>query len=128
MPREKREAIPYPSSRGRAECGLAYDRITSYSGLYQLQKEPAYQHRQIRDAIVRRMLTTSDARALRRSQFSNFLEASPAGAFSELTEDQRSILASPERRVVAAGLVAQLADVGSSAVPLIVDLLRHHGA
>jgi hypothetical protein len=104
------------------------DRITSFRGLHHLQKAPAEQHRQIRQAIVQRLLTTSDAKALRRSEFSGFLEGSPAGVFSNLSDEEVRFLASPERRVAARGLVARLADVGSVAVPLVTDILRHHGA
>ena len=103
------------------------DRITSYPGIHHLKKVSADHHRQIRAAVVRRVLSTANVQGLVRGQVGNVLAESPKGAFSTLSEDERRLLASPDRRVAAAGLVARLSDAGADAVPLLVDILRHHG-
>lgn len=104
------------------------ERITSYRGIYHLQKASADQHRMIRAAIVRRLLTTTNVQRLVRGGIGNALAESPKGAFSSLSKDEQRLLASPDRRVAAAGLVARLSDAGAGAVPLLLDLLRHHGS
>ena len=104
------------------------DRITAYRGLHNLNKAAADQHRQIGAAIVRRLLATGDVIALRNSGFGDFLAKSPQGAFTTLSGDERRLLASADRRVAAGGLIARLSDGGGSIVPLIVGIMRHHGA
>jgi hypothetical protein len=103
------------------------ERITSYPGLYHLNKVAAGQHRAIRAAIVRRVLTTSNVPGLVKGNVGNVLAESPKGAFSTLSSDEQRLLASPERRVAAAGLVARLSDAGADAVPMLIDILSDHG-
>jgi hypothetical protein len=103
------------------------ERITSYPGIYHLKKLPADHHREIRAAIVRRVLTTANVPGLVRGNVGSVLAESPKGAFSTLSKDEQRLLASPDRRVAAAGLVARLSDAGADAVPVLVDILRHHG-
>ena len=104
------------------------DRLIRYRGFWLLEKLPADQHRQIGAAIVLRMLATKDARALRRTPFSQFLASSPQGAFASLSEDEQVLLGAPDRRIAAKGLVARLSDRGGAAVPMLLDILRHHAA
>ena len=103
------------------------ERITSYPGIYHLKKVPADHHREIRAAVVRRVLTTANVQGLVRGRVGNVLAESPKGAFTTLSKDEQRLLASPDRRVAAAGLVARLSDAGADAVPLLVDIMRDHG-
>jgi hypothetical protein len=103
------------------------ERITSYPGIHHLKKLPADQHREIRAAVVRRVLTTANVQGLVRGGLSNFLSESPDDAFTTLSKDEQRLLAAPDRRVAAAGLVARLSDGGANAVPLLVTILRDHG-
>ncbi|HVH57318.1 MAG TPA: hypothetical protein VM791_13750 [Vicinamibacterales bacterium] len=102
------------------------ERITSYPGIYHLNKVPADQHRAIRAIIVRRLLISADVPGLAKGRLGNVLAESPKDAFSTLSQEERRLLASPDRRIAAAGLVSRLSDAGADAVPLLVEILRHH--
>jgi hypothetical protein len=103
------------------------DRLTEYPGLWTLRALPAEQQRRIGDAIVLRLLAAKDPLALHNAPFSDFLAKSPPGSFATLSDDQQALLASPERRILARGLVARLSDGGSAMVPVLLDLIRYHG-
>ena len=106
---------------------LLDERMTSYPGIHHLKKLPPDQHREIRATIVRRLLTTTNAQGLVRARLGDVLANSPKGAFSRLSSDEQRLLASPERRIAATGLIARLSDSGANAVPLLLDIVRHHG-
>ena len=102
------------------------ERLTSYRGIYHLKKLPPDQHREVRDAIVHRLLTTGKVPALVKSELGNVFTESPKGAFVKLSKTEQQLLATPDRRVAAPGMVARLSDAGAAPVPLLIDLLRHH--
>ncbi|HEX8669978.1 MAG TPA: hypothetical protein VF727_16560 [Allosphingosinicella sp.] len=104
------------------------ERLASYPGLHHLNTLPPDQHREIGATIVRRILATRDVQALIRSRLGTYLGQSPEGALAALSSEERRLLESPERRVAAADLVARLADGGAATTPLLLDILRHHGA
>lgn len=102
-------------------------RLVEYHDLYRLEDIPPAQYREIGKAVVGRLLAEPDVKVLRASGLSAFLEASPEGSFAVLSEDERRLLAHPERRMQAGGLIARLSDHGPGAIPRLIEILRHHG-
>jgi hypothetical protein len=50
----------------------------------------------------------------------------PPGAFATLTGAERAILADPNRRALAPGLISRQSDRGAAAVPPLVEMLDYH--
>lgn len=106
---------------------IADDRLIKYPGLWTFKEIPADQQRWIADAIVRRILTTKGPLELRSTYFSDYLAKMPEGTYGTLSPDEVRLLANPERRIVAAGLIERLSDAGPTYLPLILDIMRVHG-
>lgn len=111
-----------------AEQLILDPRVTEYRGLWELYGIAPDQHRQLRDAMVRRLLATDDTMQLRNAPFSDFLRKAPPGAYAVLTDRERRLIADPERRLAAPGLIARLSDGGAAMAPTAFELLRFHGA
>ena len=56
------------------------------------------------------------------------LDKLPSGTFAQSSAKERTILADPERRTLASGLIVRLADQGAPAVPQLLALLDYHFA
>ena len=104
----------------------ADDRIGSYNGIYKLGKLSTDQQAPIRDAFVKRAMTTAEPARLSRSGANIFIEKMAPGSFATLTADERRLLADPSKLWSLHGLAGRLHEGGAANVPLLLTLLRDH--
>jgi hypothetical protein len=104
------------------------DRIERYEGIWKLKSLPRPQQSAIRDALVERALTTSDAAKMAGTAADIFLGALPEGSFASLTPQEELLLQAPERRWALPTLVARLHESGTRRVPLLLTVIREHGS
>lgn len=102
-------------------------RITSFDNFHKLQPLFAPDSGAFRAAIVDRLLAEPLGGDPRTKTLGQALGALPPGVFSQQTDAERRLLADPDRRRRATGLIRRLADQGASAVPTLVDLMEYHG-
>ncbi len=102
-------------------------RISNYDNFYKLQPLLASDSADLRAAIITRLLAEPLGGDPRTKTLGAALSALPPGVFSTLTDAERRLLADPDRRRRATGLVRRLADQGADAVPMLIDLMEFHG-
>jgi hypothetical protein len=104
----------------------ADDRIGSYNGIYKLGALSPAQQAPIRDAFVRRALTTADPVRLARSGANVFIDKMAPGTFAALNADEQRLLGDPTKLWALYGLAGRLDDGGAANVPLLLTLIRDH--
>lgn len=102
------------------------DRIGSYNGIYKLGALPAEQQAPIRDAFVRRALTTADPVRLTRSGANVFVEKMAPGSFASLSPDEHRLVADPTKLWGLYAVAGRLDEGGAANVPLLLTLIRDH--
>lgn len=102
-------------------------RIRNYDNFYKLQPLFASASAALRAAIVARLLAEPLGGDPRSKTLGTSLAALPPGVFSTLTDAERALLADPDRRRRATGLIRRLADQGADAVPMLLDMMEFHG-
>lgn len=101
-------------------------RVTSFDNLHKLQPFFADDSREIRAAIVGRLL--ADRRLADRPDvnLNRFLFNLPEGSFASLTPAEQELLAASAGRISATGIIARLGDRGSAAAPQLAEFIKYH--
>ncbi|MBB5686038.1 hypothetical protein [Sphingobium boeckii] len=100
-------------------------RIVKYDGLYAPIKAMGDQSLALRAVIGRRLLTADPMGPWMKTLAAQY-ESMPTGTFLTGTADEAALLADPERRLYAGGLIVRQSDRGAAAVPMLVVILRTH--
>ena len=102
-------------------------RLSDLPGAWALPKSfpPAVLAR-FRKHIARKIMSLPDAVPPRGHALGSSLEQWPEGSFAVLDADEQRLLADPDLRVRALGLIARQADRGTPAAEQLVRMLREH--
>lgn len=100
---------------------IADPRTTGLERLYDGYAKNVSPH--LRHPIAVRLLAASTDDRLRNT-LNTLVRNMPAGTYAELLPEEKALLADRELRLRSSALVARLADQGSAAVPLLLDLLN----
>jgi hypothetical protein len=101
-------------------------RVRDFNGLWIVVKTLGPASGALREPLVDR-IATLDWRADKELKLLGaILDKLPPGTFAVPSAKERAILADPDRRTMASGLIVRLADQGAAAVPQLLDLLDYH--
>ena len=101
-------------------------RVRDFNGLWVVVKTLGPASGVLCEPLVDR-IATLDWRADRELKtLGMIVERLPPGTFAVSSAKERAILADPDRRTIASGLIVRLADQGAAAVPQLLDLLDYH--
>ena len=122
-------ASPLPQNDLDLVIGLARDdRVAEYPGLDRLSSLPKRQQDLIRDAFVRRALTTDEPAVLLGSGAGTLLGEWQSGSHEAPTDDERLLFSDPTRNWILWPLTLRLADRGPDSAFQLVAILRDHSA
>ncbi len=101
-------------------------RVTDFNGIWGAIKAMGDHGSELRAPMIDRIATfdrraDSNLRSLGRA-----LDDLPAGTFANPSDAELAILADPERRAMASGLISRQADRGAAAVPQLLGILDYH--
>jgi hypothetical protein len=101
-------------------------RVTDYNGIWGAIKAMGDHGSELRAPMIDRIATLDWRSDNNLKSIGRALDTLPAGTFANPSEAEFAILADPERRTMAPGLISRQADRGAAAVPLLVGLLDYH--
>ena len=104
---------------------IADPRIREVGQVYKLGQAPAVGANALRQAIAGRWLA-ADANDSGLAHLGSALKTLPAGTFVTLTAAEEAVLGNMDRRMLAAALIARLADQGAEAAPRLAAILVEH--
>lgn len=118
---DKREVPP-------AEIDLAIriigdKRFGKFDNVYRLMAAMGDDAGRLRAPIVARLLAADPVADAPLKSLGEMLEQLPPGTFATLMPDDAALLADPERRTLATGLIKRQSDRGAAAGPLLVGIL-----
>ncbi len=101
-------------------------RVRDFNGLWVTVKALGPASGVLREPLVDRIATLDWRSDKELKILGAIVDKLPPGTFAVPTPKERAILADPDRRTMASGLVVRLADQGTPAVPQLLDLLDYH--
>jgi hypothetical protein len=118
-----RDREPRPEDIDLA-IGLIRDRrFSRYEDIYWLQQKMEADSVRLRGPIVDRLLVAEFGTYQELDELGKALEKLPPGTFRQLMPNEAALLADPERRTLAPGLIRRQSDRGAEAAPMLVALL-----
>jgi hypothetical protein len=103
------------------------DRIERYEGIWELKKLPLDQQNRVRAALAERAMSPGKLDGNFTGAALAFIKNMPDGAFARLTPTEEKLLALPEKRPLAAPIIARLDEAGPARVPQLLSFIREHG-
>ena len=101
-------------------------RVRDFNGLWVVAKGLGPASGVLREPLVDRIATLDWRSDKELKILGAILDKLPPGTFAVSSAKERAILADPDRRTIASGLIVRLADQGAPAVPQLLDLLDYH--
>lgn len=101
-------------------------RVRDFNGLWVVAKTLGPASGVLREPLVDRIATFDWRTDRELKTLGMIVEQLPPGTFAVSSAKKRAILADPDRRTMASGLIVRLADQGAPAVPQLLDLLGDH--
>lgn len=121
--RDVGEQGPVPGDAALLATLLADPRLRDYEGLGRAVRRLGAEGALLRDVMVRRVLAGRFPGDVHLGALGHALRELPPGTFATLTPWEETLLADPERRLWARGLIERQSDRGAAAVPLLLDVL-----
>ena len=101
-------------------------RVRDFNGLWVVAKTLGPASGVLREPLIDRIATLDWRTDKELKLLGAMLDKLPPGTFAVSSAKERAILADPDRRTMASGLIVRLADQGAPAVPQLLDLLGDH--
>jgi hypothetical protein len=101
-------------------------RVTDYNGIWGAIKAMGDHAAELRGPMVDRIASLDWRTDANLKSIGRALASLPPGTFAKLNETEQTILADPERRTMAGGLISRQADRGAAAVPMLTGFLEFH--
>lgn len=101
-------------------------RVTNVDGIWGAIKALGDRAADLRAPMVERIASADLSMGEPPKSIGRALNSLPPGTFVSMTETERSILADPQRRVLAPGLISRQSDRGAAAEPVLLEMLDYH--